>query len=400
MIKIERAEMCCGCGACANACSHNAISMQADKEGFLYPVVNIDACADCGLCEKVCPFMNSGAERMPIGVFASRNSDESVRKKSSSGGIFALLAEQTIAEGGVVFGARFAEDWSVVHDYADTLEGVEAFMGSKYVQSRLDDTFCVVRKLLNEGRKVLFSGTPCQISALQKFLRKKYDNLLLVDVVCHGVPSNSVWQQYLDELSDKSQYRRSDISNISFRDKRYGWNSYGMAVRYGEAEVFVPMQESHYMRLFLRDLSIRPSCYECRCRSGKSGADLSLADFWGVGNVLKNVIDDKGVSLLLVWSKKGGKVLKNLETKNIPAPYHQAFKYNTAIAMSPRKPDLRDEFWQCFAQNGAFESAYLADLIKWCKTEKWAHSLKKRYLKTKFKLMYNEYRHCNSAITE
>ena len=400
MIKLERPEICCGCGACANICAHKAISMHTDKEGFLYPVVDTTACTDCGLCESVCPFANVEAERMPRGVFASRNNDESVREKSSSGGVFAMLAERTIAEGGVVFGARFAEDWSVIHDHADTLEGIKLFMGSKYVQSRLGDSYIRVRKYLKEGRKVLFSGTPCQISALRKFLRKEYDNLLLVDVVCHGVPSNRVWQRYLDELTEKSHHRRSDICSISFRDKRNGWRNYGMAVKYSDGEEFIPMRESHYMRLFLRDLSIRPSCYECRCRSGRSGADITLADFWGANKVLKKSDDDRGISLLMVWNKKGQEMINSLDIKVASVPYYKAFKYNTAIAISPRRPAVRDLFWQHFEQNGAVASAHFAKQIKWSKFEKWKFSLKKAYFKTKLKLRYNEDRNCNTTSAE
>ena len=199
MINIKDKADCCGCNSCIQVCPRHCIATKTDKEGFAYPVVESFRCIDCGLCERVCPILNQNVTRVPVKTYAAKNPNETIRSKSSSGGIFTLLAEIVIVQGGVLFGARFDEDWNVIHDFTETLEGVAAFCGSKYVQSRIGDSYRRVEKFLKAGRKVLFSGTPCQVAGLKRFLRKEYDNLLIVDFVCHGVPSPKVWQMYLNE---------------------------------------------------------------------------------------------------------------------------------------------------------------------------------------------------------
>lgn len=199
MIRIYNKHDCCGCNSCVQRCPKSSITMREDEEGFLYPDVDESTCIDCGLCETVCPVIHQSTVRKPIAVCAAKNKDEKIRLSSSSGGAFTALAESVIDEDGVVFGAKFDEDWSVVHDYMETREGLAAFRGSKYVQSRIGDSFKKAEQFLKAGRKVLFSGTPCQIAGLKRFLRKEYDNLLTVDFICHGVPSPGVWREYLKE---------------------------------------------------------------------------------------------------------------------------------------------------------------------------------------------------------
>ena len=200
MIDIKEKKDCCGCHACASVCAHRAITMQVDEEGFLYPVIDKDTCVECGLCEQVCPFVNQASTVQPLKVYAARSNDEELRRKSSSGGVFTLLAEAVIREGGVVFGAKFDKGWNVVHAWTDALDGLADFRGSKYVQSIIGSTYEEAKHFLRQGRKVLFSGTPCQIAGLKRYLCKDYDNLLTVDVVCHGVPSPLVWKKYLSEV--------------------------------------------------------------------------------------------------------------------------------------------------------------------------------------------------------
>ena len=245
MINIEDKKQCCGCSACVQRCPKQCIVMKEDEEGFLYPVADKDVCIDCNLCEQVCPVLRQREEREPLDVYAAFNKNEEVRMQSSSGGVFTALAESIIKEGGVVFGARFNEDWEVVHDYVETVEGLSAFRGSKYVQSRIGCTFSQAEQFLKQGRKVLFSGTPCQIAGLKLFLRKEYENLLSVDFICHGVPSPGVWRQYLNEFialmgnKKNSVFSPSkpmvlnsirDISRIEFRNKRLGWKKFSFAL--------------------------------------------------------------------------------------------------------------------------------------------------------------------------
>ena len=243
MINIEDKKKCCGCSACVQRCPKQCISLQEDEEGFLYPQVDKKICVNCGLCEKVCPVLNPVKARKPQVVFAARAIDEKVRLESSSGGVFTVLAELVIERGGVVFGAKFNEKWEVVHAYTESKEGLSAFRGSKYVQSKIENSYKQAESFLKAGREVLFSGTPCQIAGLKLYLRKEYTNLLTVDFVCHGVPSPMVWKDYLEEkirplgvvgknmVSSLSLKDMPVITGISFRDKRNGWKKYGFAVR-------------------------------------------------------------------------------------------------------------------------------------------------------------------------
>ena len=240
MIQLVDKSLCCGCTACASVCPKQCITMQEDEEGFLYPVVNASLCIDCNLCQKVCSELHHMNVRMPLHVYAAKHKDEQVRLASSSGGIFTLLAEKIIDEGGVVFGARFDARWEVVHDYTETKEGLAVFRGSKYVQSRLEDCYYKVKSFLQQGRKVMFSGTPCQIAGLKNYLRKDDDNLLTVDVVCHGVPSPKVWRMYLNEIIARKSKKNSVLSHhsngkvkiqsIDFRSKSSGWKRYSFAL--------------------------------------------------------------------------------------------------------------------------------------------------------------------------
>lgn len=189
MIHIEDKSRCCGCAACMQRCPKLCITMSEDEEGFLYPKVDVSLCIDCGLCEKTCPVINQDEPHEPFAVYAAKNKDEKTRRESSSGGIFTMLAEQTIKSGGVVFGAKFNEQWEVEHGGVETIDDLAALRGSKYLQSRIGETYQEAERFLKEGREVLFSGTPCQIAGLKKYLRKDYPALLTVDVICHGAPS-------------------------------------------------------------------------------------------------------------------------------------------------------------------------------------------------------------------
>ena len=377
MIQIVDKSQCCGCTACVSVCPKQCIAMQEDEEGFLYPVVDTSFCIDCNLCQKVCPELHSMNTRTPLHVYAAKHKDEQIRLASSSGGIFTLLAEKVIDEGGVVFGARFNASWEVVHDYTETKEGLTAFRGSKYVQSWLDNCFSKVRSFLSEGRKVMFTGTPCQIAGLKQYLRKDYDNLLTVDVVCHGVPSPKVWRMYLDEVARKGKKnsvlphsihgRDALIKGISFRDKCLGWKKYSFALTLSEAtadgeqntvllsSIFT---ENPYMNAFLSNLSLRPSCYDCPAKSGKSGSDITIADFWGIENVLPEFDDDKGISLILPYTEKGIYWLKGLNCEFTKVDYQTAQKNNPSISTSVAKPINRIFFFHQLKHKNSIQSIW------------------------------------------
>lgn len=350
MIKITRKVDCCGCYACGNVCSKKAISFKADKEGFWYPEVDVEKCVECGLCEKVCPVLHQKEEIKPIEVKAAININEKVRINSSSGGVFSILAENTIQQGGVVFGAQFNSNWEVVITPAETLEQVASFRGSKYLQARIGDSYIKCKEFLLTGRQVLFSGTPCQIAGLHNFLRRDFDNLITVDFVCHGVPSPGVWLKYLEEKLGSS---KSNIIRINFRAKPEGWKKFHLEIEAGKEFSKLNLSSWHrtdpYMKAFLGNMILRPSCYFCPAKCGKSHSDLGMADFWGVEEVFSEMDDDKGTSIVLVNTPKGKTAMENGKMICKEVEYDTIVQLNPSITRSSVLHRQRSRFfskWQ------------------------------------------------------
>ena len=339
MIDIQDNSCCCGCGACSQQCPQSCITMREDDRGFLYPCVDEDACVGCGLCEQACPFLNDAKQREDVSAVAAWNPDDAVRMGSSSGGVFTLLAQNVIARGGVVFGARFDEEWNVVHDCVVTAEGIELFRGSKYVQSVIGDNYSKAEGFLKQGRQVLFTGTPCQIAGLRLFLKQDYENLLLVEVACHGVPSPKVWREYLASASDNSS-----LATVNFRSKTTGWKNYSVLI----GDKSQPHDDDEFMGCFLKNYSLRPSCFNCRFKGGQSGADITLADFWGIGVVAPHLDDDHGTSLVIVNTIKGQRHLDGCQMKQEKVDYSSALKANPSLEHSARRPEDYDAFWLMF----------------------------------------------------
>lgn len=384
MINILNKQDCCGCSACVQRCPKQCISLHEDEEGFLYPKVNLDTCIDCGLCEKVCPVLHQAEERVPLEVFAAKNPNEQIRMESSSGGVFTQLAEQTIEACGVVFGVKWNEHFEAVHAYTETKEGLSAFRGSKYVQSRIGDTFKQAELFLKQGRQVLYSGTPCQIAALKLFLRKDYENLLAVDFICHGTPSPGVFRWYLSEEIAKEAARQSgvkiqfrsslpissiakadvlareqgfEIEDIRFRDKRVGWKKYSFVLSLKSLSKVTTAGEKNSVSLsgivgkhaflegFLKNLYLRPSCYACPAKSGKSGADITLGDYWGIQNLMPELDDDRGISALTINTKKGRKAIHSTTAELYVTPYEDLCKKNPSLKHSCLVPSKRVQFF-------------------------------------------------------
>lgn len=342
MINIQDKSYCCGCGACEQRCPQSCITMQEDEQGLLYPAVDAQACVDCGLCEQVCPYLNEVRQGGEVAAYAALNADDKVRMMSSSGGIFSLLASDVIAGGGVVFGAHFDGQWNVVHGCADSMEGVARFRGSKYVQSVIGENYRLVEDLLkNEGRKVLFTGTPCQIAGLRLFLQQEYEGLFLVEVACHGVPSPKVWRQHLAATAGQSS-----VTKVDFRSKTTGWKNYSVLIG-NKSRLH---DDDAFMGCFIRNYSVRPSCFNCRFKAGHSGADLTLADFWGIDAVAPHLDDDKGTSLILVHTGKGRELLERCQVKLESVDYLSAVKANPSLEHSAVRPDDYDAFWQMFLE--------------------------------------------------
>lgn len=301
---ITDKSLCCGCTACMSACPVQCIVMRRDREGFDYPFINSpDLCIGCGKCEKVCPVLNPLETVDPLDVFAARS--EEWREGSSSGGVFPALAAQVISEGGVIFGAVVNDDMTVGHAEAYDMSCVERMRGSKYVQSDLYASYEDVRYWLSEGRKVMFTGTPCQVAGLHKYLGKPYEGLVTVDVLCHGVPSPGLWEKYVKALERKNG---ASMEYVRFKDKTAGWRHYAFTTSFGSC----PYMEDPYMALFVQDMTLRPSCYMCAARGGRSGSDLTLSDLWSVPVAAPEIDDDKGVSGVYVYTEKGLRVMEKV----------------------------------------------------------------------------------------
>lgn len=356
--------------------------MIANTEGFLYPKVDEKLCIHCGLCEKICPVLDDKKERKPLQVYVGYNKNKDIVAQSSSGGIFTLLAERVLEEGGAVFGARFNEKWEVIHDYVEKKENLSLFRGSKYLQSRIEDTFQQAEFFLKGGRKVLFSGTPCQIAGLKSFLRKPYENLLAIDFICHGVPSPGIWEKYLNDffvahscnknsvLSHSISEKDTLIKGISFRNKRLGWRKYSFALTLSmtngsgvENTVLIaePLGENCYLKGFLSDLYLRPSCYQCQIKSWKSGSDITIADAWGVENIYPELDKDRGCSLIVILTSVGQHYfdcLKNFGLVNVCDANEEFIRrYNPAAFVSAKPHKNRRKFFKNIQKNVDFETA-------------------------------------------
>lgn len=377
MIKINNKQECCGCGACFQKCPKGAIELQEDSAGFKYPVVNTTLCIDCGLCEKVCPCLNPTKPRNPLRTFAAFNNNQTIRKESSSGGVFTVLAEKVIKEGGVVFGAIFDDNWTVTIAHTDNLDELAKFRGSKYVQASTANSFKDCECFLKEGRSVLFSGTPCQLAGLRHYLRKDYDNLITVDFICHGVPSPGVFRWYLQEELNtiarkgnkntvslptihsipKGDVRCPDgleLRGIRFRDKCTGWKKFSFALDLAKAtadgekiqfSLSKDLYKNPYLRGFLWDLYLRPSCHFCKAKSLSSGADMTIGDFWGIESVVKKYNDDKGVSCVLANSPKAISILDSIDLSFTEVSFDSIAVRNTALNESTPITSNSQIFW-------------------------------------------------------
>lgn len=312
MIEIKEKSQCCGCTACSSICPKKAIVMKQDEEGFMYPIIDKSKCVNCGLCDKVCPVKNVKEERFEQKAYIVNNKNDEIRKDSTSGGAFTPIAEYVLNRGGVVFGAAFDKNYNVVHTYVDNKESLTILRGSKYVQSFLGDTFKQVKDFLNDNRMVCFSGTPCQIEGLKKFLQKDYKNLITVDVMCHAAPSPLVWKKYLNY--EVSKLKGKKIKKVLFRDKsKYGYKYSTMTIKTDKDEYSKGVESDPYLRAFFGDLSDRPSCYDCKFKKQCHVSDFTIWDCFVVDNFDKNLDDDKGTSRILINTENGKNIFDKIK---------------------------------------------------------------------------------------
>ena len=326
---------CSGCGTCFNKCPIGAIQMLPDKEGFLMPVINEDKCTNCGLCAKVCPILNErNSENLSNPkCYAVMASDE-IRAKSSSGGMFTLLAEQVLSKGGYVCGASYNQDLSVSHIIVDNKEDLSRLRGSKYLQSSIEKCFVNIKKLLNQGNQVLFSGTPCQVAGLNSFLGKPYDNLLTVELLCHGTPSYKVFRKYLDENFDISKIKRVD-----FRDKSVKWRSDYLTIELESGEIIQEnIDVNSFEQGFHAGLFNRKSCAPCQFAKLPRQADVTIADWWGIKDIDIKLDDTKGTSLVLVNNKKAERVFADLKNEMLKVQEISLKKAKKSVNKTIYKP--------------------------------------------------------------
>lgn len=338
---------CTGCGACYNICPKGAIKMVENSEGFLYPQVDSKLCIDCGLCRKTCPTSNlhKNQNSSKPESYAVMASDEVRMSGVSSGGASPVFMEKFLKNNGYVVGAIYDEDWKIIHKISNKIEDLDKFKGSKYYQSNTKNVYQEVKKLLEEKKSVLFTGTPCQIAGLKAFLKKDYENLILVDIVCHGVPSYKTFEMFVQNLFTQEDEK---LKAVDFRSKRYGWKSQLTITMKSNREEYEKSQHEHsFMTAFLRNFSIRKSCFTCPFQKTPRQGDITIGDFWRVARYDKKLDDKKGTSLVVINNKKGEAFFDSIKTEFKlveKVPYKYAVKGNKTLIRSTKFNPNRDEF--------------------------------------------------------
>lgn len=314
MITIKEKKDCCGCWACANICPKQCITMEEDNEGFRYPVVDSGQCIGCDLCVKVCPVINVENEiEFQQKAYLIQHKDQAILKQSTSGGAFSAIGEWTIDKGGVVFGAAFKPNSFVVqHCYVETKEDLKFFRNSKYVQSCITESYKTAKEILKQGRWVCFSGTPCQIEGLVRFLRKKYDKLILVDVVCRAVPSPLVLRKYLEF---QSSVTGGTLKELYFREKYYGYKYSTLSLYNSNPNLnyHSGIESDYYLRAFFSGMAVRPSCTQCVFKKRYRVSDITIWDCFDAYKFTKELDNDKGVTRVLVHTDKGNEIVETMQ---------------------------------------------------------------------------------------
>lgn len=369
MVEINVRENCSGCSACYCICPKSAITMTEDSEGFLYPKVNKLTCIDCGLCEKVCPLHNSDSikNNSVIHAYVAHHKDVDIWYESSSGGAFSAITEYIFNKKGIVYGAVYDTNFQIVHDSAENYSESLKFRGSKYAQSRMNDTFKEIKSNLNIGKNVLFSGTPCQVAGLKSFLHKDFDNLITVDLICHCVPSPMVFKDYITFIEEK---HKKKIARINMKDKTKGWPVQSPRIYFEDGSSLFGEKDSNlWESIFYSYLAIRPSCHKCPFANLNRVGDITIGDYWGVEKFHPNFNNPNGASIILINSQKGHAVFDEI-VKYLEVELTDAIKALPSSLIYTTKPHpKRNTFW---------EDYYSCSFEKICK--KYFESSKKQIL--------------------
>lgn len=349
---------CSGCGACAQSCALGAIKMEKDEEGFLYPLTDGDKCVRCGRCVSVCPFSSENKNEQAQDFFAAKSKEKQIINGSSSGGAFYEISKAFCSENYAVFGAEMTDDLKVCHSFATDFSEISKFQKSKYVQSNTGDSFKKAKEFLDGGTKVLFSGTPCQIAGFKNFLGKDYENLITVDIVCHGVPPQELFDKYLDELSEKLGEK---ITSFTFRnkknfDKKNPNLKTALIKTESGREIVKEVPECEYLAAFYDVMIHRPSCGSCPFAELRRTGDITLGDFWGADKFFGGFDDGKGVSLVIANTDKGKLLLEKAPLDCVSANRESVLKYNTHLRVPASPHENRDKFFELLKTRSFCES--------------------------------------------
>ena len=355
MIDKVSVQECAICGACINACPVDAISLDKVYLDFRYPQINEDICIHCNQCEQACPILGSKGkpdEGYPV-AFAAKSENDSMRMRSSSGGAFYELADQMLRDGGYVCGAVFDDEFHVKHILSNAKEDILRMMGSKYAQSDMGYCYRDVKDALEKGCKVLFSGCPCQAAGLRTFLGKEYPNLLLVELICHGIPSDQMLQTYIGMQERKYGAK---LTRMEFRNKKKGWHNSSVRMEFENHRIYsIPYTADAHTIGFLRNITLKSSCYDCHFRNFTAGSDIIMGDFWGAEVELPED-DNKGISAILVNSGKGMDIIDRCNLARTPANVETVIKYNKNLLCSAAVSPQRSSFYAHADTNGLEEA--------------------------------------------
>lgn len=347
MINIDF-KSCTGCGACSSICPNHAIIMAENFEGFLYPQIDFKQCVNCRQCVDVCTLDKKIECKQE--AYSIVNKNKIIYDHCSTTGIVSVLSKIILDEGGVVVGSSFKEG-KVKHIIVDNIDDVSKLAGSKYVQSKIGNTFNKIKCILEQNKKVLFVGTPCQVAGLKGFLKREYNNLVTIDFICHGVPSPKVWDRYSKQISEKNNL--GEIISVNFRDKEYGWAKYGLRIHGKNSSYFNLRENDPYLMAFSRNIILRNSCFNCKFKANNRYSDITVGDLWG-GQRYSSIFDNTGTGIVTIHTEKGRELLKknedNISLESID--FKEYFKYhNKSMVESPKMPRARKWFFKEYLKN-------------------------------------------------